>query len=80
MCYYVMGGVEVDVDIGVVMVLGLFVVGECVGGMYGFNWLGGNLLFDLLVFGWWVGLGVVDYVWVLSSWLVVLVEVIDVVV
>jgi len=61
-CYYVMGGVEVDVDIVVVVVSGLFAVGEVVGGMYGFNWFGGNLLLDLLVFGRWVGVGVVVYV------------------
>ncbi|AKU18797.1 succinate dehydrogenase [Luteipulveratus mongoliensis] len=50
-CHYVMGGIEVDPDVQVSSVEGLYAVGECSGGMHGSNRLGGNSLGDLLVFG-----------------------------
>src|SRR5690242_8647223 len=50
-CHYVMGGVEVDPDVQVSSVAGLYAVGECSGGMHGSNRLGGNSLSDLIVFG-----------------------------
>lgn len=68
MCYYLMGGILIIV-IGQVLwdnisvVLGLYVVGECVCVLvYGVNWLGINLLLDINVFGCWVGIVVVSYV------------------
>ena len=50
-CHYVMGGIEVEADIELSAVQGLYAVGECSGGMHGSNRLGGNSLSDLLVFG-----------------------------
>lgn len=65
-CYYMMGGILIniygqviicDVDGKDKIVEGLYVVGEvvCVF-VYGVNCLGGNLLFDLVVFGCVVGM------------------------
>lgn len=65
-CYYMMGGVVINIYGQVIIqdvngndqiVEGLFVVGEVVCVLvYGVNCLGGNLLFDLVVFGCVVGL------------------------
>lgn len=66
--YYVMGGIfmnnngEVFVDNDIV-VFGFYVVGECVCVLvYGVNCFGMNLLFDINVFGKWLGCNVVEYV------------------
>jgi succinate dehydrogenase / fumarate reductase flavoprotein subunit len=61
-CHYVMGGIEVDPDTGAASVPGLFAAGECSGGMHGSNRLGGNSLYDLIVFGRRAGAGAVEYV------------------
>ena len=55
--HYIMGGIRVDADTTATTVPGLFAAGECAGGMYGANRLGGNSLSDLLVFGRRAGLG-----------------------
>src|SRR3984957_10657740 len=49
--HYVMGGVQVNGDNQMSSVPGLFAAGECAAGLHGANRLGGNFLFDLLVFG-----------------------------
>src|ERR1022692_4615645 len=49
--HYMMGGVRVDGDTQMSDVPGLFAAGECGAGLHGANWLGGNSLSDLIVFG-----------------------------
>merc|ERR1711881_597542 len=50
-----MGGLETNVDAQVVgkngPIAGLYVAGECAGGVHGNNRLGGNSLLDCVVFG-----------------------------
>ena len=50
-CHYMMGGVRVNAETEAATVPGLFAAGEVAGGMHGADRLGGNSLFDLLVFG-----------------------------
>merc|ERR1711988_137680 len=53
--HYCMGGLETDVNAAVIgkngPVAGLYVAGECAGGVHGNNRLGGNSLLDCVVFG-----------------------------
>src|ERR1051325_8679082 len=49
--HYIMGGVRVDPDTQMSRLPGLFAAGECAAGINGANRLGGNSLFDFLVFG-----------------------------
>jgi len=49
--HYMMGGIRVNADSQMSIVLGLFAAGECAAGLHGANRLGGNSLSDLLVFG-----------------------------
>lgn len=54
--YYMMGGLYINIYIEVLdgngnVILGLFVVGEVVGGLYGNNWVGGNLIVEIVIFG-----------------------------
>merc|ERR1719420_2718797 len=53
--HYCMGGLETDVNAGVIgpkgPIPGLYVAGECAGGVHGNNRLGGNSLLDCVVFG-----------------------------
>lgn len=57
--YYIMGGIEVDMYVEI-LIKGLYVVGECVFlGLYGVNCLGFNLLVEFVVFGKVVGENVV---------------------
>merc|ERR1719231_628312 len=53
--HYCMGGLETDVNAAVIgakgPVPGLYVAGECAGGVHGNNRLGGNSLLDCVVFG-----------------------------
>merc|ERR1719337_487811 len=50
-----MGGLETDVNAAVIgpkgPIKGLYVAGECAGGVHGNNRLGGNSLLDCVVFG-----------------------------
>jgi len=48
--HYQNGGIEID-DQGRTCIAGLFVAGECSGGVQGVNRLGGNSLLDIFVFG-----------------------------
>lgn len=54
--YYMMGGLVID-EYGYVLdkvewvIVGLYFVGENVGGFYVGNWFGGNLLVDIFIFG-----------------------------
>ncbi|GFP19121.1 succinate dehydrogenase / fumarate reductase, flavoprotein subunit [Candidatus Hakubella thermalkaliphila] len=48
--HYQNGGVEIN-DLGETSIPGLFVAGECSGGVHGRNRLMGNSLLDILVFG-----------------------------
>ena len=49
--HYVMGGVRVDPETQASTVPGLYAAGEVAAGMHGSNRLGGNSLWDLVVFG-----------------------------
>merc|ERR1719271_1279226 len=53
--HYCMGGLETDVNAAVIgpkgPIPGLYVAGECAGGVHGNNRLGGNSLLDCVVFG-----------------------------
>lgn len=65
--YYIMGGVIINIDgevLNVVqqLICGVYVVGEVVGGIYGGNCIGGNVVVDIIIFGIFVGYQVVKCV------------------
>lgn len=66
--YYFMGGIFINIDGRVfvsvdILVDGLFVVGECVCVLvYGVNCLGSNFLLECVVYGWWIGAVIVEFV------------------
>lgn len=54
--YYIMGGVKININIEVLdkdgkLIIGLFVVGEVIGGLYGENCIGGNFVVEIIIFG-----------------------------
>lgn len=54
--YYMMGGVKINMNIEVLdkenqLISGLYVVGEVIGGLYGDNRIGGNLVVEIIIFG-----------------------------
>lgn len=64
--YYIMGGVCININVEVFgkngrLIKGFYVVGEVIGGIYGVNRIGGNVVVDIIIFGKIVGENVVIY-------------------